>query len=377
MLIFIANQFVGDKVSTGGDVLAMEIAKRVTDKITILAPSQIHPEIKKSINHVSLIDTDSFQVKPETASSLLGGALTVLHYFIRSWSATIWLFKNVRDDDVIYLTGDFICNTLPTCLIKNMKPGIKVLVNFYHRNPPPRSRPGNNYLVSIISRYVQGVSLKIIKKIAFKIFVLSKIGKNELIDEMIPSTQIVVSGAGINIYKKRRNLPRKRNQIVYVGRMNITKGVFDLIEIFSLVHQYNNKLNLVLAGGTSESDLNRLNGLINQFDLQGNIKYLGFVSDEEKYRILSESKVTVLPSKEEGFGIVIMESIAVGTPVVCYDIPALRVVFSKYKSVSLVKSFDKSSFADTILRITSSICPREKEKPITWDDVFDIQAKYF
>lgn len=377
MIIFIANQFVGEKVSTGGDVLFVEIARRVRENLVVLAPAQIHSEISKVLSHGSLIDTDNFKIRSESASSISGGALTVLHYLIRSWSTTIWLFKNAGVDDTIYLTGDFICNTLPAWIFKKKNKNVKVLANFYHRNPQTKTRQGSNYIVSYFSRLLQGISLKIIKQIAEKVFVLSKVGREELLKEGFPHSQIVVSGAGVNLVKQKNPPAKKKNQIVFIGRMNVTKGAFDLIEIFHLVNNINKGLKLVMIGGSSEADLNKLNGLIRQYQLEGKVNYLGFVSEVIKNQTLSESKILVLPSREEGFGIVLMEALALNTPVVCYDLPALQSIFSKYKSVNFVKSFEKIAFADKILKMVTKIGGETKEKVRIWIDVFKVQSRYF
>lgn len=377
MLIFIANQFIGNKLSTGGDVLAIEIAKRVKERLIVLAPSQIHTEIIRNIKSADLVDTDNLKTSPETASSLSGGVLTVLHYFIRSWSTTVWLFKNVRDDDVMYLTGDFFCNALPAWLLKKKCPNIKVLANFYHRNPSPETRDGNNYIVSYFSRFLQGISLKLIRQIASKVFVLSEIGREELLKEGFPSSQIVVSGAGINLAKQKQKPTKRKDQIVFVGRINITKGAFDLIRIFSLIHQKKHHLKLIMMGGASNPDLEKLRDFIRSYKLSGKVNYMGFVSEEIKDRILSESKALVLPSKEEGFGIVVMEALAFGTPVVCYDLPALKAVFSRYQLVSFVKSFMEQKFADKIIEVVSEKRGGAVKKVPTWEDVYKIQSRYF
>jgi glycosyltransferase involved in cell wall biosynthesis len=377
MIIFIANQFIGEKVSTGGDVLAREIARRIKGDLAILAPSQIHSELERSLGHGKYINTDSFRIKSETASNLLGGALTLLHYLIRSWTTIIWLIKNVKAGDTVYLTGDFICNAFPGLVIKKINRQVKVLANFFHRNPLPAARPGNNYVVSYFSGLLQGISLKIIKQIALKIFVLSEVGKEELMKEGFSSSQIVISGAGINIVKPKRNTVKRKNQIVFIGRMNVTKGAFDLIEIFHQVDKENSDLNLVMIGGTSEADLDKLNRLIRLFRLEGKVNYLGFVNEDIKNKIISESKALVLPSKEEGFGIVIMEALAFNTPVVCYDLPALRAIFSKYKAVYFVRSFQKVQFANKIIEVVSNPTKKIKEGVATWDDVYRIQSGYF
>jgi glycosyltransferase involved in cell wall biosynthesis len=59
------------------------------------------------------------------------------------------------------------------------------------------------------------------------------------------------------------------------------------------------------------------------------IELAGYVDEATKFDILSRSKLFVFPSVEEGWGIAVAEALAVGTPVVAYDLPVYRSVFGE------------------------------------------------
>jgi glycosyltransferase involved in cell wall biosynthesis len=54
------------------------------------------------------------------------------------------------------------------------------------------------------------------------------------------------------------------------------------------------------------------------------VEWCGFVSDSEKRRILSESRLFLAPSYEEGWGIAVCEALASAVPVVAYRLPVLE-----------------------------------------------------
>ena len=376
MIIFIANQFIGNNISTGGDVLSVEMAKRVKGKKAFLSPKKIHKIIREQISDVALISTNNNHRILSTASTIFGGISTVIEYVLRSYNSSIWLIKNAKASDTIYLTGDFLCNSFPAYIVKKKYPQIKVLSNFFHRNPKPGNRPGNNYVVSYFSRFLQTISLRLISSISNNVFVLSEIGKNELIDEGFQKSKIVVSGAGVDkkiVVRRRR---KAKNQIVFVGRVNITKGAFDIVQIFSIVSKVIPELHMVMMGGASKQDKKKLLALIRDYSMDNKISYLGFVDERSKYEIISESKVLVLPSKEEGFGIVIMEALALGVPVICYKLPSLKAIFTKYDSVKFVNCFDEHSFAKSIEKSCLENVPVKKQRIFTWEDVYKVQSKY-
>ena len=81
------------------------------------------------------------------------------------------------------------------------------------------------------------------------------------------------------------------------------------------------------------------------------IEYLGFVSEEEKHEIVAKAKALIYPSHNDAFPLVILESLALGTPVVAYDIPGPKSVFSGLPGVLFVREFDVRGLALAVVRI--------------------------
>jgi glycosyltransferase involved in cell wall biosynthesis len=67
--------------------------------------------------------------------------------------------------------------------------------------------------------------------------------------------------------------------------------------------------------------------LTTRLGLADAIDWRGFVPEEEKARLLSESRVFVAPSYEEGWGIAVCEALASDLPVVAYRLPVLDELF--------------------------------------------------
>src|SRR5260370_18722178 len=68
----------------------------------------------------------------------------------------------------------------------------------------------------------------------------------------------------------------------------------------------------------------RLEGLARALGVAGTARFLGFVSEEEKRRLLRQAWAVVYPSPKEGWGIVNVEAAGCGTPALASDSPGLR-----------------------------------------------------
>lgn len=114
-------------------------------------------------------------------------------------------------------------------------------------------------------------------------------------------------------YKKRTPLNGpKTKTIVYLGRLEKRKGVEHLLTAFAALVQRMPNAHLIIAG----------DGLVAKTLIQRvatekikNVKFTGYVSEEEKRRLLGNAELACFPSTfGEGFGIVLLEAMAMGTP---------------------------------------------------------------
>ncbi len=110
--------------------------------------------------------------------------------------------------------------------------------------------------------------------------------------------------------------------IGYFGRLKKYKSVDHVLRAFAGVRERVPDAELVIIGrGDFQPELERLAG---ELGIAGCTRFTGFVSEEEKLRLLQELWVVVNPSMKEGWGIVNVEANACGTPAVAADTPGLR-----------------------------------------------------
>lgn len=107
----------------------------------------------------------------------------------------------------------------------------------------------------------------------------------------------------------------KAPTVVFLGRLHPVKAIDRLISAWHLLGKETDGWQLLIVGPV-ESDYDReLKTLIAELQLK-NVALQGPISGEEKWRLLSDAEVTILPSLSENFGVSVAESLAVGTPVI-------------------------------------------------------------
>ncbi len=383
-VIFLANQFVGRSTYSGGDTLAIEIIKRTKSPVIVIAPASIENSLRSIIagKPFELVSSDDSLNVPTNASTILGGIRTGITYLKRAIRTSLWILKNARPSDTFYLTGDFICNSVPTVIARLSMPRVKICANFFHRVPRPRDRKGNLFLVSFGSWILQTASLFLLKFSVNRFFVLSQIGLRELVSFGVTGEQITISGAGVDksfIRGFRPSLSSPSRTILFIGRLNVTKGAFDLIEILSLLKNRTNDFHCIFIGASSQQDDHKVREMTMSLGLEAHVRFVGFVTEEEKYSILSQSRVLALPSKEEGYGIVVQEALTLGVPVVCYKLPALLELFSQSKNIHYCDYLDQQSFAEKLFSCLEHKGGVSENTDFLkdWNDVYQLQAEFF
>jgi glycosyltransferase involved in cell wall biosynthesis len=110
-------------------------------------------------------------------------------------------------------------------------------------------------------------------------------------------------------------LPEDAFVMSTVGRLVARKSTVQLIEILASLRHSNSYLLVVGDGPDAEAINKKAAGL----GVADRLRMLGMCSDADKYAALSVSDLFVSASQHEGFGLVFLEALAFGLPVMCYD----------------------------------------------------------
>jgi glycosyltransferase involved in cell wall biosynthesis len=161
------------------------------------------------------------------------------------------------------------------------------------------------------------------------------------------------SNSGTNCYNK---------YIVYIGRLVYYKNLNVVIRAFAAVTKQIPDAKLIVIGdGIKRNDWEKL---ASDLGLSQNIKFLGYVRQDEKLRILSRTSALVLPSLYEGFGMVLIEAFAMKKPVlVAKERPFDEIVDDEVDGF-LIPSHDPQIWAEKIILMLSepSLCKKMGEK---------------
>lgn len=177
----------------------------------------------------------------------------------------------------------------------------------------------------------------------------------------LPQEEIVVIPNGVRIDRFdwlttlehdefRQRFAKPDEQIVFnVGRLVYEKGADLLIEAAPRVLERMPKTKFIIAG--TGPLLHRLEQRVEQLGLGEQIKLPGFLSYEDRDRLYLLASCCVFPSRYEPFGIVALESMAAGTPVVVSNVGGLGTVVKHEETGITVYPDDVESLVWGILRI--------------------------
>lgn len=131
--------------------------------------------------------------------------------------------------------------------------------------------------------------------------------------------------------------------IFYVGRLEKRKGVEYLVKAYGKLREIRDDVRLVIAGDGPK--MRTLTNYVEQYGLE-DVHFLGFVSDEDKLRMLKTCDVFCSPALYgESFGIVLLEAMAMGAPIVAGDNAGYSSVMKETGKLSLVNPKHLSDFA--------------------------------
>lgn len=153
--------------------------------------------------------------------------------------------------------------------------------------------------------------------------VVSESTKEDLIRSGIPEEKIFIHYNGVNLSKYKPGVKKKNPfQITFLGRVKRYKSIEHLLYATQSLRKAFPLLRVTIVGDGDA--LPELKMLAISLSVQDIVNFTGFVSEDEKIRILQESEIVVNTSSKEGWGLTVIESNACGTPVVAANSPGLK-----------------------------------------------------
>ncbi len=107
-------------------------------------------------------------------------------------------------------------------------------------------------------------------------------------------------------------------RLLFMSRIDPKKGLAFLLETLAML-ETNEDWQLIIAGDSSSAYAQKMQCLARQKGLQSRIHWQGWVMGDDKWRLLADADMLVLPSQNENFALVVLEALAVGTAVLISD----------------------------------------------------------
>jgi len=347
-VVFFVNGIFGEGIG-GGDIFFAYLARAV-----VAAGYPVHffggHALKRYLEreglplHLTLTDRGMARLGD---TGRLSGQLRLLLDFGRRFVRTMLLLSEVQPDDIAYGVSEYWFDTIPVMRCrachKAFHLGMKAPCL---REVLLRSR------ADVTTLRLPALYFWLSQQISGRLFRFCRGGvitypHPEIRDYLMKFGQresglwYIPNGSDVAVADRVPPQP-KRFDIAWMGRVHPQKGIEDLLATLAWLQRQVPDFRAVIIGKSQD----KLEPVIRQMGLAGSVTFSGLVSEEEKFRLLKSSRVFVMPSRYESWGIVVGEAIASGVPVVAYELACYRPVFGDF--VRYVKCFDRDGFKHAV-----------------------------
>lgn len=171
----------------------------------------------------------------------------------------------------------------------------------------------------------------------------------------LPSEKCIVlmnwtaTSALLQIGANREYKDEPRPLILFIGWVYCTKGIFELLDAITMLHQRFPTLELLIAGEGEDSE--RARRYVFQKGLSESVKFLGWINGDSKLKTLSKATIFCLPSHVEGLPNAMIEAMAAGLPSVVTPVGAIPNVICDGQNGSIIPIGDSHALANQIERL--------------------------
>jgi D-inositol-3-phosphate glycosyltransferase len=283
--------------------------------------------------------------------------------FVFSWKFTRFVKKNYNTSDVI-VHVHFPLSALFLIFMDNSLR--RKLVFTSH---------ADEYRLGLSSRLIPSLSLKLFSP---DIFLMKRLKKTVVLNEFlreklvqrkkVASNKLIAIGNGVDISAFKAGGSVKdiraiynlddRPIILFVGAITRRKGVEYIVKAADIIVNKLNRRDMQYAivgrhlpNGPENKYFKKINSLIKTKNLNNDVKLLDIVPREDLIKLYALCDVFVLPSLEEGFGLVVTEAMASGKPIVGTNVSGIASQVNDGWNGFLVDPKNEQQLAEKILTL--------------------------
>ncbi len=176
---------------------------------------------------------------------------------------------------------------------------------------------------------------------------VSESTRSDLVERGLRKSSIRVITNGVDIEEFATSSERfSEPTLLYLGRLKRYKRVELILSTVALLRDRGLDVQCIIAG--RGDDEGRLKALTKSLQIEGRVRFAGFVSDAERSVLFSRAWVHMLTSPKEGWGISVLEAGAAGTTTIASDSPGLRDAVRHGDTGILVPHGDVDGLAEAV-----------------------------
>ena len=229
-----------------------------------------------------------------------------------------------------------------------------IFINFFYRIKSLHLITGLGYIFSNYSPYM----LKIVSKYLIKLlnnkynyFLFQNNNDRFYFNNHVANLKnrsFVIEGTGVRTENiKNKNIKNIKN-IILPARILFDKGIKDFIYVSKLITSKFKNISFKIIGSLDNNNPTAISkkNLLNMLKNKNSVKWIGYKKNMNNY--FKSAYLVCFPSYHEGSPRALIESIAYGLPIVCYDIPGNRGIVKNKLNGYRVKLFNYKELANKI-----------------------------
>lgn len=140
-------------------------------------------------------------------------------------------------------------------------------------------------------------------------------------------------------------------EYLYLGVLIPRKGVIDLLKAIKSLHDRGESENCIFSIGGTGTEEEYLKRYVIENGLDKEVHFLGWITGDEKDRVIMNSNALVLPSYNEGLPVAILEAMSYGLPVISTDVGDITDAVKEDENGYLISPGDVDSLADRLVKV--------------------------